>query len=273
MHQDFRRDVRKSRVSFFGVRHIVAATAVLALIASSASAVPINYGDKIAADVVYTQVTEASNSIGDTPPLFGTPGVFGNSLDFTPVGFSASANGAGGSDITDGQLTFGIEANPGKAIFNVQITEFGDTTLTGIGTDNTMTVVTGLGNLNIHEVDGVGINVVTVPINISFNPSGGTFGLGTDGGGGPNFNSQWTGIELLDVQQALVDNNIPFTLGATRVSVSFNNTLTAVSQEGTAATIAKKDNIIITTNIPEPTTCAMALLALLASVGLAGRLR
>ena len=52
-------------------------------------------------------------------------------------------------------------------------------------------------------------------------------------------------------------------LGVTKISVNFNNTLVAISQIGTSANIAKKDNgIIITTNIPEPTSCLLAAFGL-----------
>ena len=72
-------------------------------------------------------------SAADAAPLFGEPFALsppatypcvpcvlctipGNSLNFDPTGFSASASGAGGTDITDGQLKFTVVAKPGFGI-------------------------------------------------------------------------------------------------------------------------------------------------------------
>lgn len=272
MLMDLRRDMQLCDGSVIKRAFAVALGLAFAALGGAATAAPINHGSFVGTDVTYVDVTEDSNS-GDIPPLFGAPTVSANSLDFTPVGFSASASGAGGVDITDGNLAFMVVAKPGKAIQNIKMTEAGDTTMAGNGNDNTITSVTGQGILNINEVDGVSINTIALPIDFSYTPSGGSFGLGTDGGGGPNFNSLWSGVEFLDIQQILVSNNIPFNLGATKVSVNFNNTLVAVSQAGTSALIAKKDHIIITTNVPEPTTCVIALIGLIAGVAAIRRKR
>lgn len=235
-------------------------------------AAPINYGDFAGATVTYTQVTEDANSSDDAPPLFGAPTVSGDSIDFNPVGFNAASSG-GGADITDGQLTFGVKADTDYAINNLSLSEAGDTTLAGIGNDGTITVVRASGILNVHEVDGVGIDVLSLPISLSFSPSNGDWGLLTDGGGGPFFHTQWSGSQLLDVNQLLINNNVDYDQGATRISVNLDNVLIAVSQAGTTALIAKKNfgGLSITVNvpppgggIPEPTSVALAGLALLA---------
>ncbi|MGD9635362.1 MAG: PEP-CTERM sorting domain-containing protein [Pirellulales bacterium] len=237
------------------------------LYASQAFAAPINYGDFAGATVTYTQVTEDANSAGDAPPLFGPPTVSGDSLDFDPVGFSASATGAGGVDITDGNLRFGIVAKPGGAINQVMLNEAGDTTLAGFGTDATFTAVTARGVISITGVDGAGINVVSTPFSMTFSPSGGTYGLGTDGGGGPLYAADWSGGIAIDVDAILTSKNIPFNLGATKVSINLDNTLIALSQNGTFSLIAKKDfgGLSVTVNIPEPSTVLMLGLA---SIGL-----
>lgn len=228
--------------------------------------------------VTYQMVREAANSAGDTAPLFGPPTVSGDSLDFDPVGFSASTIG-GGVDITDGNLAFMVKAKPGNSISNIQIAERGDTTLAGFGSDTTFSSVTMRGILNINEVDFVGINTIALPISITnFSPSGGTYGLGTDGGGGPLYASGWNGSLLFDlttanpvVAAAFASQGIVPKTGVTKISVNFNNTLVAISQVGTSATIAKKDNgIIIRTNIPEPTSALLAALSL-ALCGLVAR--
>jgi hypothetical protein len=257
------------------VRRTMFATAALGVAilfaAASSHAAPIVYGDLMGNTVIYQNIREAANSAGDAGPLFGAPDVSGDSIDFDPVGFSASVIGPG-VDITDGNLAFAVKAKAGNAINNILFQEFGDTTLAGLGTDNTFSSVTMHGVLNITEVDFVGINTISLPISITnFGPSGGTFGLGTDGGGGPNFAAGWSGSLLVDlttsnptVAAALASQGVDPDLGVTRISVNFNNTLVAIGQTGTSALIAKKDTngIIVTTNIPEPTSCLMAVFGL-----------
>jgi hypothetical protein len=260
----------------------------LSVVAQSVQAAPINYGSFSGTSVVYSDVREDSNS-GDTLPLFGEPstvgpvtpgypavpcvlcGIPGNTLGFTPTGFGASASGAGGIDITDGNLSFKVAAKPGSAISNLLLSEKGDLTMAGTGTDLTNVGVAASGSLNISEVDGIGINTISVPFSVAMSPSGGTFGYLTDGGGGPfPYFDNWSGSLLLDVNGILTtavgNGEIPaFTLGATKISINLDNTLVAMSQEGTSALIAKKDfGVNISVNIPEPTSCGLAVIGLLA---------
>lgn len=239
----------------------------VACLAATSHAASINYGNFMGATVTYIGVTEASNS-GDAVPLFGPPTVSGDSLDFNPIGFSANSNN-GGVDITDGNLAFMTQAKPGFGLFNMKIQEFGDTSMVGFGTDTTFTSVTLTGLLNIQEVGGVGINTVSIPISITnFSPSGGTFGLASDFGGGPGGTLAWNGSVLLDFTLAnpaiaaiYADQHLDTSKPVTKVTLNFDNTLFAISQQGTSALIAKKDHVIITTNIPEPTSLGLLLLA------------
>lgn len=236
-------------------------------------AAPINYGDKPAATVTYTQVTEDTNSFGDSPPKFGPPTIAGDTMDFDPIGFNASSSNASVADITDGQLNFGIVAKPGKVIKNVGFTEAGDTTLAGVGTDSTSTSVTTNMFIDVLEIDGhAPTQALSLPVNLAFAPSGGSYGLGTDGGGGPLFQTGWTGSILVDVNAYLTSKSEPFVNGATKVQVALDNTLVATSQAGTSSFIAKKDadGITITVNVPEPGTCLLAALGL-AALGLRRR--
>ena len=241
-------------------------TPLLFAVAQKSSAVPMNYGTFVGNTVTYVDVTEDSNS-GDPLPLFGAPTVSGDSLDFNPVGFSATSMGVG-SDITDANLAFMVTANPGFAISNFNLSEAGDTTLAGFGSDTTFTSVTADGVLNINEVDGMGINTLSIPIALSFVPSGGGFGLLTDGGGGPFYHTQWTGSLFVDIHAELAANNVPFTFGATKISINLDNTLTAVSEAGTQSLIAKKDfgGVSFTVNIPEPGTMTLVGFALVGLV-------
>jgi hypothetical protein len=225
---------------------------------------PINLGDFMGNTVSYLMVQEDSNS-GDPPGLFGPASVSGDSLDFNPVGFSAHTTGLG-VDQTDGQLLFMVKAKPQKAINNFNIAEFGDTTLAGIGNDHTFTSVTTSVFIDIVEINGVGVTPIKLQRELTFTPSNGDFGLATDGGGGPLFHTIWNGSLAVDLNQELALRNL---LGkVTKMNVNLDNTLTAISQVGTSALIAKKDatGVIITTNFPEPASCVLALIAMFGSL-------
>jgi PEP-CTERM motif len=226
---------------------------------------PINYGSHTGTSVSYVNVTEDTTT-GDSQPLFGTPTVTGNSIDFNPVGFDAEASGAAGSDDTGGRLTFSIQAHLGNAITSVQFSEAGDTTLAGVGTDATSTAVTANGTIKINAVDGAAITPITRPISLSFTPSGGTYGLASDGGGLPIYHTQWTGSLTVNLPQILTNASVPFAFGATNISVDLVNLLTARSQAGTDALMNKHDfgGLSITAVVPEPAS------ALLFAMGLVG---
>ena len=94
-----------------------------------------NYGNFMGTTVTFVDVTETNNENTPAAALFGPPIPSGNSIDFNPIGFDAAASGAGGNDLTDGQLTLMIEGKiingVKQPINNVKISEIGDTTLVG----------------------------------------------------------------------------------------------------------------------------------------------
>jgi hypothetical protein len=257
-----------------------------------AESTPILWGDFVGSNVTYRMVTEDSGTDTVPPCMFCQPTVGGDTLNFNPVGFDASSSNGGVPDTTDGQLLFMIESNNKQtgAIQNFRISETGDTTLSGnvpVGSTTTASRVSITPVVEIVEVDGVAL---PVPITLSKlstpplpvlddvftqipgnTPSDGQWELGTDGNGGPIFFTQWNGSLFVDVHDALVKSGTSFLRGATKVTVNLDNTLTAVSAAGTSATIAKKDLITITTNIPEPGTVSLLLLAMAA--GMIGRRR
>jgi hypothetical protein len=248
----------------------------LVLPSQIASAAAIHYGDFEAATVFYRNVSEDTNS-GDTLPLFGQPDVSGDSLDFDPLGFDANATGAGGIDGTDGQLFFTVDAKTDKNIQSLTISEAGDTTLSGFGTNFTFTSVTANVFVDIVEVNGVAISDVDVNGSLVFTPQNGLYQLGNNGGG-PTFNTIWTGTLFIDLDAALAAEGISGR--ATRIDVNIDNTLTAGSEAGTFALIAKKDfgGLSITINgpnpdpgggpeIPEPASAALLGLGLCLVVG------
>jgi hypothetical protein len=236
------------------------AALVLAMVAQSSFGAQINYGTHMGTHVTYVNVTEDSGA--DEPlPLFGAPTVTGNSIDFNPLGFDAASTN-GGSDITDSNLVFMVTAKSGSRIESITLLESGDTTMAGNvapGTMGTATAAFASGVLDIHEVDFTGINHISVPFSMTFNPSGGTYFLGTDGGGGPLFNTQWNGSVTIPVEDILIANGFVIPPGAvdpdggaTKISINLDNVLVAVSQPGTSALISKKDfgGISVRVNVP-----------------------
>lgn len=226
-----------------------------------AHAASINYSDMDGASVKYTGISEASAT--DPVPLFGAPSVTGNSIDFNPVLFNAlSQFGTPPIDLTDGKLTFMVVAHAGVGISNFSFQEAGITTVVGSGTNNTFTDVSAAGNLDISEVDGVGISVVKVPINLTFSniPANGTWRLGADG---LALSRPWTGAQFIDLNAALTAAHVPFVRGATKVTVNLDNGLIAASESGSIAFIDKKDfgGLSITVNIPEPSSMILGLAA------------
>ena len=66
---------------------------------------------------------------------------------------------------------------------------------------------------------------------------------------------------MVDLTQALIDNNIPYVNGVTKISVVFDNTLVALSESGTSSFIGKKDvGGVGITVIPEPATIGLLTL-------------
>jgi hypothetical protein len=230
---------------------------------------PINYPNPSpnGNTVNYTDVSENSLT-NPSQPLFGPPTVAGDSIDFNPVGFGAFSAG-GGSQLTDGQLVFKVSAKPGFAISNINFAEAGITSLSGVGTNNTFNDVSATGAVDITEVDGVGINTISIPLNLVFAPNAnGTFQLVSDG---PLSSLPWTGGQMVNLNAALTAHSIPFTLGATKISVDLDNGLIAQSENGTLSLIDKKDfgGLSVTVNTPgngggpngpEPTSMVLACL-------------
>ena len=128
-----------------GASHVFSRLAILAvavsisLAATETVCAAIIYGSFSGTTVDYKQVMEDSNT-GDALPLFGPPtvqapitpgfpgvpcvncGIPDDSLSFNPVGFNAHASGAGGIDMTDGQLKFVIDPKQGFAVNKLTLT-------------------------------------------------------------------------------------------------------------------------------------------------------
>jgi hypothetical protein len=233
---------------------------VCTLSAPAAFAVPINYGNYVGINVSYLQVTEQTLSAGDADGLFGAPTVVGDQIDFDPVGFAANASGAGGNDITDVELTFGIQAKPNEIITTIILTEAGDYTIAGAGGAGTLAAVAANVIIEVFEVDGVALGVpVQTNVQLAFAPSDGDYNLADDG---QTILGSWNGSLTFDVAAFLASESIDGS--ATRVQVTLDNQLVALSEDGTNAFIAKKDTDgLSVTTLPEPGAGILSALGLL----------
>lgn len=189
-----------------------------------------------------TDLTESSAT--DPTPLFGDPVVVGDSLTFSTGPFAAAQAGVG-SDITAGQLSFVIQADPGLFIESISLDEIGDFLMLG----NTAEVTAG-GTLVATVLNPLIGGFVSNPID--FDPVMPLTGTGS---------GIWSGSSTVILTQ----------LDATRVRVDLDNVLIAKADvPADAAFIDKKALTVNVTfaesNIPEPATLAVLGIGLLAVV-------
>ncbi|NLE37820.1 MAG: PEP-CTERM sorting domain-containing protein [Pirellulaceae bacterium] len=247
------------------VKSIVSASVVLLCVFGFAGMLHADYshsyGDLSGINVVYQNITESTET--DDKALFGTPSVSADSLVFSPGSFSASATGAGGIDLTDGQLGTTIMAVQDRRIEMIRFAESGDYSLYGVGTASTAVQVGAILHVRVEEVEGLAINPVTFSTEMSFNPSDGTYNLIDD----PGLAKGWNGGVEFDVTAAL--DLMGFGGKATKVYMTLDNTLAAMSEAGTSAYIKKKDlggvtlTTVVDNVIPEPSSLLLLVLGAL----------
>jgi hypothetical protein len=215
------------------------------------------YGNKIGTTMKFLDIQETALSAGDTAPLFGSPTLSGDSLIFSHMSFSSSANN-GASDITDGKLDTTIEAkdNPGFYIDQIRFREFGDTTLAGTGSSATRSSVAGNIYVTVLDVDQGSLpfpEVITIPMAAS---EGGAWTLA----GGQLTGHQWNGTLDLNLSGILQERGI--NAHARLICLTLENTLTTSSEIGTSAFIAKKlEGLSVTPMlVPEPGSLSLLLL-------------
>ena len=245
-------------------RRLIRASGVLALaaslclgLASASWGTSINHGNFAGDGVLFVAVSEDSTTDPGSLPLFGAPTVSGDSLDFNGISFASSPNGSG-IDMTNGNLTMGIEAQGGGTIDSISLLEAGDYTLFGVPGTVALAAVSAAVYLDILEVDGIGIDPINVQANLVFSPTNGFFDFQT---GGPALARIWNGELVIDVTQALADNNIAG--GASKVSLTLSNMLASANESGAASFINKTDLDISVRVIPEPATLALLGVGLL----------
>jgi hypothetical protein len=231
----------------------VATIGVVGIIAGSALATPINYGNFGGSTVIFQNVSEDSNT--DPGALFGAPTVVADTLKFSPVSFGASssngvsAGGPGSIDITDGTLQTTIVARPGNVINNFIISEKGDYTLIGSPANAATFTLAGIRVfVSVLEVNGVAISPVGGSAVVTANNS--------NLGSGSVFLGIWQGTVNFNVDALLAANSISGQ--ATKIQVGLDNQLIASSVPGTIAFIKKKDVDGITITVPTPGAFALA---------------
>ncbi len=225
---------------------------VALLAATPAAATTIDYGTFAGTTVNFSGpnngfclggVCETPNS-GATG-LFGAPTVSGDQLLFFPSAFSASASGVLGFGSAGSQLQVTIaSANPLiDTLDQLNINEFGDALLLGLGTASTGTFAGMSGVVTVTEVLGVSVTPVIFGWTGTITPSD-TLALPGDGGV-----TIWSGSAAIDVASVVAN--------ATKLTLSFDNNLYAFSEAGTSAFIQKKvvsGPAVTISVVPEPGT-------------------
>lgn len=233
--------------------------ALLGHFSTVASAATITYSSVFLANGTASAISESSAT--DPVPLFGAPAAaLPNVIDFDPKNFAASANG-GSVDITDGQLNYTFTTNsPLQGLNSIGLFEAGDYSLVGVGTAATQALAGAIIRATVTAINGVNV----APINLATSSRSVSFNLVAN----PGLVQPWSLGTTLNIAGQLAPGQ-----RATRVEVAINNQLAALSQPGTAAFIAKKEfQLTMNPNIPEPTTAALAGLAL-CGLGVAARKR
>jgi hypothetical protein len=239
---------------FAGAAALAICATLVASFSSVAQAASINYGNfgPVPPGISFLQVSESSGT--DSVPLYGPPTPFSAGLNFNPAGFVASALN-GSADITDGQLNFTVM---GASINSLSLFEAGDYSLAGIGTAATQVSAGAIIRATVTQINGVPVS----PINLV--PSNASVGFNLLAN--PGVVQPWSLGTVVNIAGQLGPNQ-----HATKVDISVNNQMLAISQPGSVAFIAKKE-FIINTNVPEPATAGLAGLAL-CGLGLVARKR
>jgi hypothetical protein len=229
----------------------VAFLAIAMLLVSSSArifAASINYGSvgPIPPGVTFVDVTEQSGT--DPVPLFGAPDPFsgpGGSAGLLFPDVNLVAHASGGGDFTDGQLTFMVTSQAG--INSLRVDEQGTYTLSSLGGADALVRASAFITATVTQINGVNVAPISLtPVSASFSDSS-----------PPDDEGFWSLNALLNVAGQLGANQ-----RATKINFAIDNRLTALAEPGAAAFIDKKQFRITTTNIPEPTSLALAGLAL-----------
>jgi hypothetical protein len=208
---------------------LTGALALSCLITSSVAAAGVNYGDFVAPNVSFLQVTETTQTPGDPAVLWDAPTLTAGQLQFFPPNFTSSC-AAGTSDITGSTLSTTISTLPFNTIQTIALAEAGDVTLIRLpppGNNTTNANASLSGYVTVLETTAGPIAPVVIPFSGTFVPNS-TFSLPGDFG-----TKLWQGQVSIDVA-SVVPN-------ATRAVLTLNNDLASNCGAGnTSAKIQKK---------------------------------
>ena len=229
---------------------LFAATVAASLSFVGTSDAAVFYGDYFGTNVNYLDVKE------DSPPLFQAPIISGDSLIFNPTSFEAESSG-GGVDLTDGTLSFILESKNGQTLDDLIIEESGFYTLVGAGTDITRVLAGLAATIQIVEIDGQA-PPSSPPSSLQYSQTFADYNLEDDG---PAFLAAWDGQATFNIQDD-AEQQLGVTGQVTKVAVTIDNSLVAISEDGSASFIDKKGFRTFVITVPEPGS-----LVLLASGG------
>jgi len=257
------------------LRGLIGGGSALLLILSStfveAAGTNIYYGSRTGSTMTYSNIFEYSGT--DPTPLYGSPIISGNALIFNNMTFTCLASN-GNSHVTDGQINFYINSNGaiGQWIDEINFLEIGDTTLAGLGTANTYTMPAINVDLTILAVNFQPFS--NVDPNYFFDEETITNVVFAKFTLPPPTTTDWNGSLTINLASYLASLGYPGD-HVTQVSVVSDNTLSAGSEPGTTAFIAKKvEGLQVTTmTIPEPSSLCLLVLSstLLLLIGRFGR--
>ena len=187
-----------------------------------------------------TVTAPTESSATDPTPLYGFPTVVGDSLTFSTGPFAAAQAGTG-ADITSGQLSFVIQADPGLFIESISLEEIGDFLMLG----NTAEVTAG-GTLVATILNPLIGGFVSDPIDVD-----------------PTMPQAGTGSGIWSGTAAVVLT--PY--DATRVRIDLNNTLIASADAPADAAFIDKKALTVNVQfrvIPEPASLVLMAMGLFA---------
>jgi PEP-CTERM motif len=239
---------------------------VLPIFSSLAYGTLISYSDVSGAHVTYSDIQEVPSRLSiptslDSLPVFGQP-TGGDTLGFPDLSFKAQS--AGGSfDLADSKLSMTITSKnntPGLSTVAVAF-ELGDYTLVrSTLTSDPSAEAKAIGWVTVEEINGVAISPFVVVPNLSGTQFDDLFHLtGTQTSA---LALPWSGSMSFDVTSALRNNGY-LTGFATKVSLSLDNSLLAISDANSASYIQKKGASITVVPVPEPSVLVMLAIGVL----------
>ncbi len=201
-----------------------------------------------AGSVSFSNFFQSTQTAGDPANLFGAPSTpLPNTLVFAnPTSFVAEAVGTNGIDITDGLLSFDVDADPGTYATGFNISELITFSFFPPTAVNNVVQAVISGGVTITEVDGVAVGGPTILFNVEQ-----TYTLAdtAPGNSGNDF----------------IAASVPFNMAnVTGFQVVLDNRLSAFSEFGSSFIDKKRVDITIDTEmIPEPTTLALVAFGLI----------